>query len=172
MRMRVKTLRLADPRHRAALSRGFRRRSRGNRSKVVKPAAIQFADGRIDDGQIMAPSITVGGADHTEWGLNSDQARELAAVLLGQRAGQVRCEVTGDTSSVRHRSAPMCAHPCGAGRRDQSARMDQPAASPARVRPRIDSPNAPPRQEGSANANHDNPLLPQRRAAHRRRRRL
>jgi hypothetical protein len=28
-------------------------------------------------------------------GLNSDQARELAAVLLGQRAGQVRCEVTG-----------------------------------------------------------------------------
>jgi hypothetical protein len=44
--------------------------------RVVETAAIQIADGRIDYGQIMAPSITVGGADHTEWGLNSDQARE------------------------------------------------------------------------------------------------
>ena len=44
----------------------------------VSAGAIQFADGRIDDGQIATPSISVSHADP----LTSDQARELAALLL------------------------------------------------------------------------------------------
>jgi hypothetical protein len=49
---------------------------------VVEAAAVQFANGWIDDGEIMTPSITVSNVDRNEWGLNSDQAREPAAVLL------------------------------------------------------------------------------------------
>ena len=44
----------------------------------VYTSAIQFADGRIDDGLIEAPSLAVSDADS----LTSDQARELAALLL------------------------------------------------------------------------------------------
>ena len=44
----------------------------------VSAGAVQFADGRIDDGQIATPSISVSHADF----LASDQARELAALLL------------------------------------------------------------------------------------------
>jgi hypothetical protein len=45
----------------------------------VRPSAIQFADGRIDDGHIERPAIHVDDCDRT---LTAAQARELAAVLL------------------------------------------------------------------------------------------
>jgi hypothetical protein len=47
----------------------------------VSPAAIQFTDGSFDD--VEAPSVSVlNGDTDTGINLNSDQARELAAVLL------------------------------------------------------------------------------------------
>jgi hypothetical protein len=49
---------------------------------VVHTSAIQFADGRIDDGGIVAPSVTISHACYTGRGLSSTQARELAARLL------------------------------------------------------------------------------------------
>ena len=49
---------------------------------VVQTAAIQFADGRIDDGRIKAPTLTISHAGYNGRGLSSTQARELAAVLL------------------------------------------------------------------------------------------
>jgi hypothetical protein len=48
----------------------------------VQTAAIQFADGRIDDGRIAAPSVTISRASFNGRGLSSTQARELAARLL------------------------------------------------------------------------------------------
>jgi hypothetical protein len=45
----------------------------------VRPSAIQFADGRIDDGHIERLAIHVDDCDRT---LTAAQARELAAVLL------------------------------------------------------------------------------------------
>jgi hypothetical protein len=47
---------------------------------VVHTSAIQFADGRIDDGAIVAPSVTISHANGR--GLSRTQARELAARLL------------------------------------------------------------------------------------------
>ena len=44
----------------------------------VQPTAVQFADGRIDDGSVHEPPHVYLGDD----GLTSLQARELAAVLL------------------------------------------------------------------------------------------
>jgi hypothetical protein len=49
---------------------------------VVHTSAIQFADGRIDDGGIVAPSVTISHACYNGRGLSSTQARELAARLL------------------------------------------------------------------------------------------
>jgi hypothetical protein len=49
---------------------------------VVQTSAIQFADGRIDDGGIVAPSVTISHACYNGRGLSSTQARELAARLL------------------------------------------------------------------------------------------
>jgi hypothetical protein len=49
---------------------------------VVQTSAIQFADGRIDDGGIVAPSVTISHACDNGRGLSTTQARELAAVLL------------------------------------------------------------------------------------------
>ena len=49
---------------------------------VVQTSAIQFADGRIDDGGIVAPSVMICHAGYNGRGLSSTQARELAAVLL------------------------------------------------------------------------------------------
>jgi hypothetical protein len=49
---------------------------------VVHTSAIQFADGRIDDGGIVAPSVTISHACFDGRGLSSTQARELAARLL------------------------------------------------------------------------------------------
>jgi hypothetical protein len=49
---------------------------------VVQTCAIQFADGRIDDGGIVAPSVTVSHACYNGRGLSSSQTRELAARLL------------------------------------------------------------------------------------------
>jgi hypothetical protein len=54
---------------------------------TVSPSAVQWADGTIDDGRIEGPHIylfNLGEGDP----LNSDQARELAAVLL-EVAGQL-----------------------------------------------------------------------------------
>ena len=48
----------------------------------VQTSAIQFADGRIDDGGIVAPSVTISHACYNGRGLSSTQARELAARLL------------------------------------------------------------------------------------------
>ena len=48
----------------------------------VQTSAIQFADGRIDDGRIKAPTLTISHAGYNGRGLSSTQARELAAVLL------------------------------------------------------------------------------------------
>jgi hypothetical protein len=49
----------------------------------VSTAAIQWADGSIDDGRMMArcPEL-LDGITEAISGLNSDQARELAAALL------------------------------------------------------------------------------------------
>jgi hypothetical protein len=48
---------------------------------TVSSTAVQWADGRIDDGLIECPHIYV--ADlHNDSPLNSDQARELGAALL------------------------------------------------------------------------------------------
>jgi hypothetical protein len=58
------------------------RRGVTDHSVVVQTAAIQFADGRIDDGRIAAPSVTISHASFNGRGLSSTQARELAAVLL------------------------------------------------------------------------------------------
>jgi hypothetical protein len=49
---------------------------------AVHTSAIQFADGRIDDGAIVAPSVTISHACYNGRGLSSTQARELAARLL------------------------------------------------------------------------------------------
>ena len=49
---------------------------------VVQTAAIQFADGRIDDGAIVAPSVTISHACYNGRGLSITQARELGARLL------------------------------------------------------------------------------------------
>jgi hypothetical protein len=49
---------------------------------VVHTSAIQFADGRIDDGGIVAPSVRISHACFNGRGLSSTQARELAARLL------------------------------------------------------------------------------------------
>jgi hypothetical protein len=49
---------------------------------VVHTVAIQFADGRIDDGRIKAPTVTISHAGYNGRGLSSTQARELAARLL------------------------------------------------------------------------------------------
>ena len=49
---------------------------------VVQTAAIQFADGRIDHGGIVAPSVTISHTCYNGRGLSSTQARELAARLL------------------------------------------------------------------------------------------
>ncbi len=58
---------------------GAERGVAGHRA-TVRAAAIQFTDGRVDDGQLVeAPSLTVLYADDE---LSSGQARELAAVLL------------------------------------------------------------------------------------------
>ncbi|MCV7101549.1 hypothetical protein [Mycobacterium palustre] len=60
------------------------RGSRDSGSAVITTDAVQFADGSIDDGRdLVAPSITVLN-DCTDTGirLSSDQARELAALLL------------------------------------------------------------------------------------------
>jgi hypothetical protein len=49
---------------------------------VVHTSAIQCADGRIDDGRIVAPSVTIYYASYNGRGLSRTQARELAARLL------------------------------------------------------------------------------------------
>lgn len=45
-------------------------------------AAIQLADGSLDDGSIEAPGLYVCDGERDGLHLNSDQARELASVLL------------------------------------------------------------------------------------------
>jgi hypothetical protein len=47
----------------------------------VSTSAVQWADGSIDDGRVEAPHIYVEALGESN-PLNSDQARELAAVLL------------------------------------------------------------------------------------------
>ncbi len=47
----------------------------------VSSSAVQWADGRVDDGRIEAPQIYVFELDESN-PLHSDQTRELAAVLL------------------------------------------------------------------------------------------
>lgn len=49
---------------------------------AVQTVAIQFADGRIDDGRIKAPTVTISRGGYNGRGLSSSQARGLAAVLL------------------------------------------------------------------------------------------
>ena len=49
---------------------------------VVQTAAIQFADGRIDHGGIVAPRVTISHTCYNGRALSSTQARELAARLL------------------------------------------------------------------------------------------
>jgi hypothetical protein len=49
----------------------------------VSTAAVQWADGSLDDGQIEAPNMVLLGDERS---LNSDQARELAAALLAAAA--------------------------------------------------------------------------------------
>jgi hypothetical protein len=48
---------------------------------TVSPSAVQWADGTIDNGKIEPPHIFVLNLGESD-PLNSDQARELAAVLL------------------------------------------------------------------------------------------
>lgn len=48
----------------------------------VYTAAIQLADGSLDDGSIEAPGLYVCDGERDGLHLNSDQARELASVLL------------------------------------------------------------------------------------------
>lgn len=48
----------------------------------VYTCAVQLADGSLDDGTIDAPSIAVCDGERDGLTLNSDQARELASVLL------------------------------------------------------------------------------------------
>jgi hypothetical protein len=54
---------------------------------TVSPSAVQWADGSVDDGRIEGPHIYVFNLGEGD-PLNSDQARELAAVLL-EVAGQL-----------------------------------------------------------------------------------
>jgi hypothetical protein len=50
---------------------------------VVSNAAVQWADGSIDDGRVGAPSAALlNGRSDTGVRLNSDQSRALAAALL------------------------------------------------------------------------------------------
>jgi hypothetical protein len=58
------------------------RRGVTDHNVVVHTSAIQFADGQIDNGGIVAPSITISHACYNGWGLSSTQARELAARLI------------------------------------------------------------------------------------------
>lgn len=52
-----------------------------NHAVQVSPSAVQWADGSVDDGVVEAPSIYVFNLGDAA-PLSSDQARELAAVLL------------------------------------------------------------------------------------------
>jgi hypothetical protein len=58
---------------------GVNRRITGHAAKGGT-SAVQWADGSVDDGRVEAPSVYVHGLGETT--LNSDQARELASVLL------------------------------------------------------------------------------------------
>jgi hypothetical protein len=52
---------------------------------TVSPSAVQWLDGTVDDGNIEAPLVYVFNLGEGN-PLNSDQARELAAVLLDAAA--------------------------------------------------------------------------------------
>jgi hypothetical protein len=54
---------------------------------TVVASAVQWIDGTVDDGRIEGPQIAIWGIDEND-PLNSDQARELASVLL-QTAAEV-----------------------------------------------------------------------------------
>lgn len=54
----------------------------------VYTAAVQFADGSLDDGTIEAPTVAVCDGERDGLIVNSDQARELASVLL-QAAAEI-----------------------------------------------------------------------------------
>jgi hypothetical protein len=49
---------------------------------TVSPSAVQWVDGSIDDGRIEYPHVYVIDGENWLSPLNSDQARELASVLL------------------------------------------------------------------------------------------
>jgi hypothetical protein len=71
---------------------------------VVQTVAIQFADGRIDDGRIEAPTVTISRADYNGRGLSSTQARELAAVLL-EAADELDGWIESSQAASRNRIA-------------------------------------------------------------------
>ena len=70
---------------------------------VVHTVAIQFADGRIDDGRIKAPTVTISHAGYNGRGLSSTQARELAARLL-EAADELDGWIESSQAASRNRS--------------------------------------------------------------------
>jgi hypothetical protein len=73
----------------------------------VQTSAIQFADGRIDDGRIKAPTLTISHAGYNGRGLSSTQARELAARLL-EAADELDGWIEPSQAASRNQIAPVC----------------------------------------------------------------
>jgi hypothetical protein len=73
----------------------------------VQTSAIQFADGRIDDGRIKAPTLTISHAGYNGRGLSSTQARELAARLL-EAADELDGWIESSQAASRNQIAPVC----------------------------------------------------------------
>ena len=71
---------------------------------VVHTSAIQFADGRIDDGGILEPNVTIAHACFNGRGLSRSQARELAARLL-EAAAELDGWIESSQAASRNRIA-------------------------------------------------------------------
>jgi hypothetical protein len=74
---------------------------------VVQTAAIQFADGRIDEGRIKAPTLTISCAGYNGRGLSSTQAREVAARLL-EAADELDGWIESSQAASRNEVALVC----------------------------------------------------------------
>ena len=74
---------------------------------VVQTAVIQFADGRIDDGRIKAPNVTISHACYNGRRLSSTQARELAARVL-EAADELDGWIESSQAASRNQIALVC----------------------------------------------------------------
>ena len=106
----------------------------------VELRALQYADGSVADFELFV-------YDRSDNGINSDQARELAAALLEAAAeldgwaGHDEPEASLPDQHVHNirKLLPMQPHP-GGGRRDRGKRLDPRAADPGRLGARIHNP--------------------------------